>query len=251
MPRFTFADRLTGHMTDVTARIGACLLVTALALAGVAEAAEYRLEVLSMADSAFQYYLGRDQSLSTMAAAVRDNSVPKGVLLSDRMLRPAYAGVAQGFGGIAVEASAVAEATLWPQVRWSGEPGQRVVFAIDTPGRQYQRLRHVGLGAGETLRYTIPYRVGLSASRGQSVTFPIASIHGWEGREGAGRSSLERSLDFRDGVGLVVGNPETAVETDKVFIVVDLPASPTSFRVVLGWRQDPVHRPAYEDGGFQ
>jgi hypothetical protein len=36
MPRFTFADRLTGPMTDGTARI-----------------------------SAFQYYLGRDTSLST------------------------------------------------------------------------------------------------------------------------------------------------------------------------------------------
>jgi hypothetical protein len=251
MPRFTFADRLTGHMNNVTARILASLLLAALTLAGGAEAAEYRLEVLSMVDSAFQYYLGRDASLSTMAAAMRDNVVPKGVLLSDRMLRPAYAGLAQGFGGITVDATGAAETTLWPQVRWSGEPGQRVVFAIDTAGRQYQRVHHIGLGAGQTLRYTIPYHAGLSASRAQSITFPIASIQGWEGHDGAGRSSLARYLDLRDGVGLVVGNPETGVETDKVFIVVDLPGASTAFRVVLGWRQDASHHPAYEDGGFQ
>jgi hypothetical protein len=250
MPRFTFADRLAGHMKEVTARILAWVLLVVLTLAGGADAAEYRLEVLSIADTAFEYYLGRDASLSTMAAAMRANDVPKGVLLSDRMLRPAYARLAQGFGGITFETTG-AEATLWPQVRWNGEPGQRVVFAIDTAGRQYQRLHHIGVGAGETLRYTIPYRAGLSASRARSVTLPIASIHGWEGRNGAGRASLERYLDLRDGVALVVGSPETGVETDKVFIVVDLPAAPTAFRVVLGWRQDPSHRPAYEDGGFQ
>jgi len=228
----------------LVAAISCVLLVATWPAPGAA--AEYRLRVASLYDSAFASFLeGRvgwgqgEASLELLEKALDAGSVPPGVLLSDREVRAAPEDVAASFGARAVGGEAGTSGRnrqQWTEVRWEGRPGERVVWVIAATRFWAPEVRALALpGATGGLRYFLPYTVAITPRPAVAVSYPLAFLGGFDGRRRLWDRYLSRALDFRGGLAAVVGvnpNPELA---DHVLFVIDQPPASATFSIAVAW----------------
>ena len=99
-------------------------------------------------------------------------------------------------------------------------------------------LQGVPLGGGEpsALRYYLPYRVTGWPTPQSAVTYPLMFLRFYEGRGPAlWDRYLSRSMALGQGIAAVVGENSNPSFADWVYIVVEHPPRPTTFRAVVGW----------------
>src|SRR5947208_906816 len=121
--------------------VGAAGLMGLLAVAPPAQAVEYRLQVVSLFDTAYSAFLKvgerRDGAsgpgLDRLEASVDRGDVPRGAVLFDRRVQPVRLSLAQAYGGARVVPAMKPGgdgSTLWDEITWDGKPGERSVWLV-------------------------------------------------------------------------------------------------------------------------
>lgn len=229
-------------------------LLLALGWACPAGAAEYRLQVANLYRESFAHYL--DGPLGTgsgelvmerLGRALDTAQIPEGALLFDRALRYGWEALAGSFGAAKViaEVKPAEGSRRWDEVAWEGRPGERSVWAIAPSTTRTQEVTDIALqgapvGSGEppALRHYVPYRVTGSPAPQAVVTYPLAFIRFYEDRGPTlWDRYLSRSTGLGQGIAVVVGENSNPSFADWVYIVIQHPPRPTTFRTVVAWER--------------
>jgi hypothetical protein len=227
-------------------------LALILSIAGAAQAVEYRLRVANLyADSFVHYFDGPigagsgELVMDRLGRGLDTDKIPSGALLSDRTFRYGWEAVAGSFRGVKViaEIRPAEGSRRWDEVVWDGNPGERSVWVIAPTTTRTQEVIHVALqgvplGGGEpsALRYYLPYRVTGSPTPQTAVTYPLHFLRFYEDRGPAlWDRYLSRSTALGQGIAAVVGENSNPSFADWVYIVVEHPPRPSTFKAVVGW----------------
>jgi hypothetical protein len=223
-------------------------------LAAPAAGEEYRLQVANLHRDAFMHYLdgplGTGSGELVMDRLGRDldgGRVPSGALLADRPFRYGWEALAASFGAVKTiaEVRPAEGPRRWDEVVWSGKPGERSVWVIGATTSRTQEVVHVALeglplngNATAALRYYVPYKVTFSPSRQTVVTYPLEFLRFYEDRGPVlWDRYLSRSVGLGQGIAAVVGENSNPTFADWVYIVIQHPPRPTTFRAVIGWER--------------
>jgi hypothetical protein len=229
-------------------------LVLLVGLVAPASAEEYRLQVANLSRFAFTHYLdgplGTGSGELVMDRLGRDlgeGRVPSGALLGDRPLLYGWEALASSFGAVKVVADIkrAEGARQWDEVTWTGKPGERSVWVVGPTTLHTQEVIHVALqglpldgGPTGALRYYVPYRVTGSPTPQAVVTYPLAFLRFHEDRgPGLWNRYLSRSVGLGQGIAVVVGENSNPSFADWVYLVVQHPPRPATFRAVVGWER--------------
>jgi hypothetical protein len=227
-------------------------LALLFAVASPAWAAEYRLQVANLYSDSFVHYfdgpVGTGSGELVMDRLGREldaDKIPSGALLSDRTLRYGWEAVAGSFRAVKViaEIRPAEGSRRWDEVVWQGNPGERSVWVVAPTTTRTQEVIHVALqgvplasGEASALRYYLPYRVTGSPTPQTAVTYPLDFLRFHEGRGPAlWDRYLSRSTTLGQGIAAVVGENSNPSFADWVYIVVEHPPRPTTFKAVVGW----------------
>jgi hypothetical protein len=229
-------------------------LVLILGLTGPAGAVEYRLQVANLYRESFVHYfdgpLGTGAGDLVMERLGRDLDaarLPSGALLGDRTFRYGWEALAGSFRAVKViaEIKPAEGARSWDEVAWAGNPGERSVWVIAPTTTRTQEVVHVALqgtpiSAGEVpaLRHYLPYRVTGSPAPQSAVTYPLDFVRFYEGRGPVlWDRYLSRSTGLGQGIAAVVGESSNPSFADWVYLVVQHPPQPTTFKAVVAWER--------------
>jgi hypothetical protein len=229
-------------------------VAVALGLVGPAGAAEYRLQVTSMYRESFVHYLegpigtgSGELVMERLGRALDTAKVPEGALLFDRSLRYGWEALAGSFRAVKViaEVKPAEGSRRWDEVVWQGNPGERSVWVIAPTTIRTQEAAHVALqgvpvGSGESpaLRYYVPYRVTGSPIPQTVVTYPLPLLRFYEDRGPTlWDRYLSRSTGLGQGIAAIVGENSNPSFADWVYVVIQHPPQPTTFKAVVGWER--------------
>jgi hypothetical protein len=228
-------------------------LLLVLGLSGPAGAEEYRLQVASLYRDSFVHYfdgpLGTGSGELAMDRLERDldtDRVPRGAMLGDRTFRYGWDAVAASFraGKVIAEIRPAEGSRRWDEVVWQGVPGERSVWVIGPTTTRTQEVVQIALlgtplGADPArLRYYQPYRVTGSPSPQVAVTYPLDFVRFYEDRGPAlWDRYLSRSTSLGQGIAAVVGESSNPTFADWVYLVVQHPPRPSTFKAVVGWER--------------
>jgi hypothetical protein len=227
-------------------------LALILATAAPAQAVEYRLQVANLYTDSFVHYFdgpigtgSGELVMDRLARGLDTDKIPSGALLTDRTFRYGWEAVAGAFRGVKViaEIRPAEGSRRWDEVVWQGNPGERSVWVIAPTTTRTQEVIHVALqgvplagGEASALRYYVPYRVTGSPSPQSAVTYPLAFLRFYEDRgPGLWDRYLSRSITLGQGIAAVVGENSNPSFADWVYIVLEHPPRPTTFKAVVGW----------------
>ena len=228
------------------------IVVLLLAIAGPTQAIEYQLQVANLyADSFVHYFDGPVRTgsgelvMDRLGRALDTHKLPAGVLLSDRTFRYGWEAVAGSFRAVKMiaEIKPAEGSGRWDGVVWQGNPGERTVWVVAPTTTRTQEVIHVAVQGvplaseeASALRYYLPYRVTGSPTPQTAVTFPLDFVRFYEGRGPTlWDRYLSRSTALGQGIAVVVGENSNPSFADWVYIVVEHPARPTTFKAVVGW----------------
>lgn len=239
--------------------IWATLAVLVLSYPLPVAAVEYRLRVASLHEEAFYALLGVAgtrkegpvEGRSRLLGSLDTGQAPAGVLLYDRPLEAAREGVAKAFGAVRLRAQALPDGEAghrWSEVRWEGTPGEQSVWVIAASRTRHTEVRDVALkGTGPLVR-AIPHLLSPAHRPTMVLGVPLGFIQDGEGAPAVWKR-LSPAVDLTDGVAVVVGVNSSSGFADHVFIVVKHAPSPTTYHVVLAWRERPheIQAPGDDD----
>lgn len=231
--------------------IASLVAAFALPLVGTpgALALEYRLEVVSIYDDAFSYFLSRREyvngasgpGLDSLEQAIDRQDFPKGVLLYDRPLQPADEISSRAYGASPVRAEVRrggGPAGLWDEVRWEGKPGQRTVWLVVPSTPHTQAVFRVALKGRGALRQFQPYPPRDRVPE-VVVRFPLGFLWNEIERGTLWEKFVSHSVDLRDGIAAVIAENDNPLFGDRVYLIVDQGESPVTYKAVLVWRRRP------------
>ncbi|MGH7366032.1 MAG: hypothetical protein ACREK9_06435 [Candidatus Rokuibacteriota bacterium] len=228
-------------------RVFAVLALLLGGLPGPAWAVEYRLQVANLYHDSFAHYFdgpigtgSGELRLSRMEKALDDGRIDRGALLSDRTFHYGWDAAARSFDAVKVitEVRPIERPRRWDEAVWDGKPGERSVWVIMPKTSNYRDVTHAALrGAGPDagLRYYVPYKVSINAAPAAVVGYPLSFLRFYEGHDALWRRYLSKALNLSMGIAAVVGVNDNESLADWVYVVVEHPERPTTFKVVLGW----------------
>jgi hypothetical protein len=231
-----------------TAFVAVALLTLAPLMALPAEAVEYRLRVASMWENALVSFLGpgdvRDGAsgpgLDKLEARLDSGDFPRGALLYDRHLQAASEDTARQFGTVTVRGTVTlggGAAQAWDEVRWEGKPGERSVWVVEPSGRQAQEIVRVAVRGTGPMRHFQVYTLPPGTVPFTVMRMPLGFLR-YEGERGRLHGKyLAPRLDLGEGIGIVVGANDDGFFADRVWVVVNHTAEPTTFKAALAWLQ--------------
>ncbi len=212
-----------------------------------AAAIEYRLDVASLQEEGFTHFIdgpigmgSGELIMARLEHALDSGQVGSGARMGDRIPDRFRARAADSFGAVRVrgEVTPADGPRQWDEIVWDGKPGERSVWVIATTTTHFQEVKHVaikGWQPGAALRYYIPYRVTLNPTPETALAFPLSFIRFYEDRPGLWERYLAKSINLGEGLAVLVGANETPGFADWVYLIVQHPPQPTTFKAVLGW----------------
>ena len=215
--------------------------------AATAGAEEYRLQVANLYRDSFSHFFdgpigtgAGELALPRLERVLDSGEIPAGGLLTDRVLRYGWDELAQSFGAVKVRGfiSPGEGRRRWDEAVWEGQPGERSVWVIGPSVTHDQELFHTaikGTGEAAALRYYLPYRVTARPRPEVVVAYPLTLLRFYTDRGDLWSRYLSESVSLAEGVALVVGINDNPSFGDWVYLVVEHPAQPTTFKVALGW----------------
>ena len=215
--------------------ISGCLTVALLWWPGISDAATYQLQVASLPERIFMYFV-RGRTLPRAEAFLDDTGRSRYVLIRDRqpqLLGPMSSGrsVSQP---VAVTLSE--PGNPWGATTWDGESGRLAVFRVRGIQSDYQKLTRVAVLLDGVL-VRLPMRGG-PGSRSQHTPVPAATggylTRALEARTFA--AWVERRAVLHQGMAVVVGRHHNPQESDTVYLVIRMPNTDRTFKVILGWK---------------
>jgi hypothetical protein len=243
-------------------RHAAALALAALPLcAPPAQAAEHRLLVANILDGAFRSYMRAGEAgdgatgrgLERLEASLDSRDFPGSVLLYDRHLQAAPAASARAYGGAPVKAELKPGGTkesVWDEARWEGTAGEQSVWLIATDRRRPGEIARVALRGTGPIRHYTPYGVSGRGPRLPVARFPLNFLFAHEDDADFWSRRVAPALDLGQGVAVIVVANESAIAADQAWIIVTHAATPTTYKVVVGWRERTSEHEA-PDGFFR
>lgn len=222
------------------------LPLAVIASASGATAAEYRLRVANLDDTAYFHFAARDGHdsaspfvLRRLEPALEQSALPSGVFVTSRTLLPADAGTARSFAAVETRPLAPSPPTgQWQEFRWEGKPGERAVWVVRGEGVVRQGVVGIGLRAASgEFRHYIPFVPGPGPWKVRAARLGLEFVDFWYGRDGLWSRFLAPKLDLATGIAAVVAENPNLVYADSVFLVVEPPSAPMTYDVVIAWRQ--------------
>jgi hypothetical protein len=212
-----------------------------------AAAIEYRLDVASLREDGFTHFIdgpigmgSGELVMARLERALDAGQVGSGARMGNRIPDRFRARAAESFGAVRVrgEVEPAEGPRQWDEIVWDGKPGERSVWVIATTTTHMQEVKHVaikGWQPGAALRYYIPYRVTLNPTPEIALVFPLSFIRFYEDRPGLWERYLAKSINLGEGLAVLVGANETPAFADWVYLIVQHPPQPSTFKAVLGW----------------
>lgn len=241
------------------------LVLLLLASAGLwligarADGAEYRLQVANLYRDSFAHFIGGpigsgagELAMPSLEGALDSSDISAGSLLTDRVFRYGWDDLVRSMGAVKVRAviSPAEGRRRWDEAVWEGEPGERSVWVIGPLARHQQEVYQValkGAGEGARLRYYVPYRVTAHPRPQAVVSYPLVFLRFHGDRGDLWSRYLSRSVSLGDGLAAVIGINDNPSFADWVYLVVEHPERPTTFKAVIGWdRRRPGDRSDFE-----
>lgn len=228
--------------------VGAAALIGLLVMSPPARAVEYRLQVASLPDTAYAYFLRPGESadgasgpgLDRLETSLGRGEVSTGAVLFDRRVLPVRGSVGRAYGGARVvpEMKPGGDgSTLWDEITWDGKPGERSVWIVSPIIRNLQQLYNVALKGTGPLRNFQPFTFPINGTRAAAVALPLNFLWAQEERGTAWDKYISRSLDLGNGIGAVVGVNTNPLFPDQVYLIVSHGDQPTTYKAVLVWRE--------------
>ena len=214
------------------------LAVALLWWPGIPQAATYQLQVASIPERVFMYFV--EGPTLPRAESFLDSRRSKFVLFRDRQPQPLEPVAPDQSAPSPVSVTRPKPNNPWGATTWDGEAGQLMVFRIRGIQSDHQKLRRVAvLTDGVLTRYPVR-RVPASPPR-LPVPATAASylVHALE--SGTFAAWAERRAASYDGLSVIVGRHHNPQESDTVYLVVRMPQAGWSYKVILGW-EDLEHR---------
>ena len=205
-----------------------------LCLPAMPEAATYQLQVASVPESVFMYFV-EDRKLPLIEAYF-DSGRSKFVLFRDRQPQALeMAGTGQSIQ-FPRNVTFSKPDDPWGATTWDGEPGQLAVFRVRGIQSNHQKLRRVAVQTNGILtRY--PVRdTPRSESRPMSVPATAADYLTHALESGTFPAWVERRAMSHHGLSVIVGRHHNAQESDTVYLVVRMPETGQAYKVILGWK---------------
>lgn len=201
---------------------------------GIPEAATYQLQVASIPEHVFMYFV-EDRVLPGMEAYLDDTRRSKFVLFRDRPPQLVDPLVADQPAPLPVNISLPKTNESWGTATWEGKAGQSIVFRIRGNPSNYQKLRRVAVQTdGALTRFRVN---GIPASQPGQLQVPATSsnylAHAIQG--GTFAAWVERHAVSYDGLSVIVGRNHNADQSDTVYLVIRMPQTGRAYKVVLGW----------------
>ena len=221
-------------------------------------AVEYRLQVASLHERSFAHFLngriGRGEGelvLDRLERSLDEARVGWAALLS-RPVRGASEETAAAFRAAKVrwEAKPGEGRRRWDEVVWEGKPGERSVWVIAQLDSTNQEVVHLGLKGKEALRYYIPYRGSGGSRPGVAVALPLPFLQFDREPAALWDRYLAKTVSLEQGIAAVVGVSENHTHPDWIYVIVEHPPTPQTFKVVVGWAPRPRHQdtsPSFRD----
>jgi hypothetical protein len=215
--------------------------------AGKAGAEEYRLQVANLHRDSFSHFFdgpigtgAGELAMPRLERALDSGDIGPGALLTDRALRYGWEELARSFGAVKVRGFVTPGEgrRRWDEAVWEGAPGERSVWVIGVSSAQYQGVYHTALKGkadAAALRYYVPYKVATRPAPEVVVAYPLTLLRFHIDRDNLWIRYLSQSVSLREGIALVVGINDDPGFADWVFILVEHPAKPATFKAVVGW----------------
>ena len=200
---------------------------------GMPQAATYQLQVASVPERVFMYFV-EGRTLPGAEAFFDDTRRSKFVLFRDR--QPQLLELPEQAAPFPVHVALPKRNDPWGVTTWAGEAGQMAVFRIRGIQSDHQKLRRVAvLTDGVLTRFPVR-RISASQSRPLQVPATAANylVHAVQSDTFA--AWVERRAVSYDGLSVIVGRHHNAQQSDTVYLVVRMPQTGRSYKVVLGWK---------------
>ena len=225
----------------------AAALLALLTLAPTAAAVEYRLQVVSLSDTAFYSFVKAAElidgaagpGLDRLTATIDQGRLPRGPMLWDRHPEATSERVARAYGAKRVRAEITLggdDDQLWDEIRWDGQPGEQAVWIVTPAARQPQRMLRVALKGTGPVRQYLPYKVTGGSARTVAVTYPLNFLWFHEERGTAWDRYLSSKLDLSGGIAAVIAENFNPTFPDRVYIIIRQGPQPTTHKAMLVWR---------------
>jgi len=230
-----------------TGRRGVAAAIALLALAVPARAVEYRLQVASLFDDSYTFFVNacglRDGAagpgLDRLEARLGRGDLPRGAVLTDRPVQAVRESVAAAYAAARVIpeiTSARRGVTNWDEVAWDGKPGEQSVWVVSPRLQMAQQLFNAALRGTGPMRNFQPFSLPMNGSRVTVLTFPLNFVWAQEERGTFWKQYLERGLNLEAGIAAVVGVNTNQIFADQVYLLVRHAEVPTTYQAVLAWR---------------
>jgi len=216
------------------AGVAAGLAAILLCWPGMPVAATYQLQVASVSESVFTYFV-EDQTLPRMEAYLESRG-SRFVLFRDRQPQALeFSGPGRSIQ-FPVNVALSKRNDPWGPTTWEGEPGQVAVFRVRGLQSDHQKLRRVAVQTNGVLtRYPVRDTPG---ARSGPVAVPAAAADYLTRalQAGAFPAWVERRAKAYDGLSVIVGRHHNAQESDTVYLYVRMPRDGQAYKVILGWK---------------
>lgn len=201
---------------------------------GMPEAATYQLQVASVPERVFMYFV-EGHILPRAEAFLDDTGRSKFVLFRDRQPQLLELVAADQSAPWPVNVTLPKPHNPWGVMTWDGEGGQLAVFHIRGKQSNYQKLRRVAVQADEVLTRFPVRRIPASPPWRMQVPATAASYLVRALESGAFAAWAKRRAVSYDGLSVIVGRHHDPQQSDTVYLVVRMPQDGQSYKVVLGW----------------
>lgn len=212
-----------------------CLAAALFWWPGIPEAATYQLRVASIPDRVFMYFV-EGRTLPRAEAFLDDSRRSRFVLIRDRQPQLLRATLPGRSVPLPVTVMLPERNNPWGATIWDGAAGQLAVFRVRGIQSDYQKLRRVAVQMdGNLVRLPLPGDPG-SRSRPMPVPAKAAGYLTRALENGSFGAWVERHAVSHQGLSVVVGRHHNPQESDTVYLVIRMPQTERTYKVLLGWK---------------
>ena len=200
---------------------------------GIPEAATYQLQVASVPERVFMYFV-EGRTLPRAEAFFDDVKRSRFVLLRDRQPQLLKTTGASGSLTLPAAVKSPKPDAPWGAMTWDGEADQLAVFRIRGIQSDHQKLRRVAVER-EGVFTRIPLR-GAPESGSQPVLDKSTAYLARALENNTFQAWVEQRAESHQGLSVVVGRHHNQQESDTVYLVIRMPQTDRAFKVMLGWK---------------
>jgi hypothetical protein len=212
-------------------------------------AVEYRLEVTNIDALTFSSYMGRaapwwgqNAPMERLEARLDTQQFSPAAVIPGREVHlledPAYGGTVP----TRVSRLPATGKQAWTTYVFDGNPGDTVAFVVRSDMAAWQEIWDVAANPGGTLRQLSMAGPGFFGRFWQKVPAVSQAFLANAVDRGTFPSYVAQRAKTVDGMSFVVGQGhDTVYDPDRLYVLIQLPPAPHTFKVVVGWR-DHDHR---------